>query len=108
MTQKCAGVKQNTERRVVAAFVAVALVLVVLFSAYYIIKEQHHECHGQAECPICHNISRCEQFLNQISTGLIHLAISFALVMVVVAVVYVGRDSIMQHTLVSFKVRLDN
>ena len=108
MIQKCAESKQNTERRVFAAIMAVLLSVVMLFSAYYIIKEQHHECHGAAECPICQNISRCEQFLNQISTGLVHLAISVVLVAAVTGVIYKGNDFIMQPTLVSFKVRLDN
>ena len=107
MKIKCADVKENNARRVVAVFVAVVLILTMLFSKYYVIREQHHECHG-VECPICHNISVCEQFLNQISTGLIHLAISVVAVMIVTVVLLSEVENLSRPTLVSFKVRLDN
>ena len=99
--------KWNNERRVVAVLLAVVLSFTMLFSAYYILKEQHHQCHG-AECPICRNIERCEQFLNQISTGLIHLAISVIAVMIVAVIATKTDENISHPTLVSFKVRLDN
>ena len=107
MNIKCADVKQNNARRVVAVFIAAVLILTMLFSKYYVVREQHHECHG-VECPICHNISVCEQFLNQISTGLIHLAISVVAVMIVTVVLLSEVENLSRPTLVSFKVRLDN
>ena len=99
--------KYNSERRVVAVLLAVVLSFTMLFSTIYIVKEQHHECHG-VECPVCHNIARCEQFLNQISTGLIHLAISVVAVMIVSIILPRENENISHPTLVSFKVRLDN
>ncbi len=107
MNYNGAAEKQNNMRRVIAIFVAVALSFTMLFSTIYIAKEQHHECHG-AECPVCHNIARCEQFLNHISTGLIHLAISVVAVMIVSIILPKENENISHPTLVSFKVRLDN
>jgi len=107
MVYKCADGKNNNVRRVLAAILAVVLVFVVLFSTIYIVKEHHHECHG-AECPICHNILRCVQFLNQISTGLIHLSISVATVMIISVILPRGDENFSRPTLVSNKVRLDN
>lgn len=94
-------------RDLIISFLCAALLLGVLFSAFFIANEYHHDCTGE-ECPICQIIAECEAFINQIATGLV---IAFEAVLVLAAAqdirVMLG-NLLVADTLVTQKVRLNN
>ena len=79
----------------------------MLFSAFFVSKEFHHDCTGE-DCPICQMVAICENFSHQLSSGLAFLASVimglFCIFVTPVMTVCAPKAS----TLVSYKVRLNN
>jgi NADH:ubiquinone oxidoreductase subunit K len=94
-------------RNVIAVLMCAALYFSVLFSAFFIADEYHHDCVGEV-CPICQCIAECEAFVNQISSGLIIVFIAL-LTLAIAADSYRMFVSLFSaNTLVTQKVRLNN
>ena len=83
------------------------MLVVVLFSAFYIVAETDHDCTGD-DCPICACIQQCENILNQIGDGAAAQISVVAPVVFLLLFVLFSARSITQETLVSKKVRLNN
>ena len=98
----------NTDilRKSVSVFAAVMLLLAVLFSAFFISEELHHDCTGE-DCPICRTISLCETLLNRAFSGTAVMAVSFLAVITVMFDCLLPGIPDITDTLVSNKVRLD-
>ena len=60
----------RTDRRILAAALAAAVVFLVLFSAFYVSAEAHHVCSGE-DCPICACIQLCETVVRRIGGGIL-------------------------------------
>ena len=94
-------------RRCAAGVMGFMMLLIVLFSAFYITVETDHDCSGE-DCPICICVERCDEMLHQVASGAVALAA------VVVPVICILHSAILlihafsQGTLVSQKVRLNN
>lgn len=93
--------------RIAAGVMALALLLIVLFSSLYIVAEADHECSGEA-CHICACIRQCEGALRRIGsavttqrTAVFLFAVSLFAAITVAAVVW-------QKTPISAKVRLND
>ena len=93
------------KKRIISLVVAVAVFFVMLYSALYIAAEANHDCVGE-NCPICYQISVCENTLKNLSFAV--CAVAFA-----AAFTYTPRRSITacadvtpSYTLVSLKVKL--
>ncbi|MBQ7372040.1 MAG: hypothetical protein IJW67_09220 [Blautia sp.] len=93
--------------RILTGIMGVMVLLVVLFSALFIELEADHDCTGDG-CPICVCIQQCEKTLRQISNGSVILATALLFSAVIVLPVFSISSDILQNTLVSRKVRLDN
>ncbi|MDO4280753.1 MAG: hypothetical protein Q4C56_03900 [Peptococcaceae bacterium] len=94
-------------RQWLATLLALALVLVTVFSCVYIALEADHDCSGD-DCVICQQIVSCQQLLKAVGlTGAVFAAgicrhFARALVMVLVS------EMVAAFTLVSSKVKLSN
>ena len=93
--------------RIAAGIMSIMLLVIVLFSSFYIAAEADHDCTGE-DCPICACIQQCDNTLRRIGNG--SAAQSSAVVPVLfilfVSALFVAEFS--QETLVSRKVRLNN
>ena len=86
---------------------AFILLVIMLFSTFYIVAETDHVCTGE-DCPICACIAQCENILHQLSDGTTgQLAVIFPIIFMLVAAFLLASD-FAQETPVSRKVRLNN
>lgn len=93
--------------RITASIMGLMLLVLVLFSAFYIAAEADHDCCGK-DCPICACIHQCENTLRGIGDG---VAVRSGAVAPVIFVFFVAAfviTAVSQDTLVSRKVRLNN
>ena len=98
----------NTKKKRVFSMAVCILFLFVTFaSLFYIVKEENHNCTGE-DCPICANIRQAEQTLRNLGTGTIaHAVLNPMPLMFILAIA--GQASVVLNTsLVSQKVRLNN
>mgnify|MGYP000188915606 CR=1 FL=1 len=86
---------------------AAMLVFVVLFFSFYIASEASHDCVGE-DCPICQQISVCENVLRNISLG---AAVTIGTLMLI-SILYrrhvIDNKKFQACTLISLKVELLN
>nr|MCR5719967.1 hypothetical protein [Lachnospiraceae bacterium] len=54
--------------RITAGIMGLMMLVIVLFSSFYIAAEADHDCCGE-DCPICDCIHRCENTLRGIGDG---------------------------------------
>ncbi|MDO4938577.1 MAG: hypothetical protein Q4E54_01280 [Lachnospiraceae bacterium] len=97
----------SDKKRVSAMLLAIAVLFVMLFSAFYIAKEADHDCCG-GDCSICYQISVCESTLKSVgqAIGMITLAI-FVGVFVLLHLSYINKPA--RHSSpVTLKVKLSN
>ena len=94
-------------KRITAGIIAMMMLVVVLFSVFYISVEAEHDCTGK-NCPVCAYIQQCENTLNQIGgrppaqTAVILPAISFTALNICTSFIFC------RETLITGKVRLNN
>ena len=65
------------KKRIISVVVAVAVFFVMLYSALYIAAEANHDCVGE-NCPICYQISVCENTLKNLSLAVCAVAFAVA------------------------------
>ena len=90
-----------------ACILAAWMLLVVLFSAFFIAIEANHECTGE-DCPVCVCMEYCENVLQKIGDGLTLLTMQMAPVLLCFFTILIPVVVIMQDTPVLCKVRLNN
>lgn len=97
----------NNKMRLAAAFLAAAILIIVLFSVFFIAHEADHDCTGDG-CPVCALIQTCENNLRQLGGG---TAASYAvgvLVFLTLAMPVLTAFATIALTPVSRKIRLNN
>ena len=94
-------------KRLEAGILGGLLLILVLFSAFYIAAEADHDCCGE-DCPICACIRQCEHTLH--GAGAKAAAHGFVLLPVLIVLLAAGPfpAAFPQETPVSGKVRLNN
>ena len=95
------------KRRIVAAVMCFALLLVMVSSAAYIVIEANHNCVGDG-CPICHEIQICQQILNTVGTALVSVAASLCATFLLTTPVRTLFRAAEAITLISLKVKLSD
>ena len=93
--------------RIIAAITAIIVLVVMLFSAAYIAAEADHDCTGE-HCPICQQISTCENTLKQSSLAVVALAITAGLAYFYCALAPMAIRAEEHITLITLKVKLSN
>ncbi len=94
-------------KRIAAGIMGLMMLIIVLFSAFFIAAEAYHDCTGE-DCPICACIGQCENMLRGIGDGTATQLSAFVSVLFILffAALFVVEFS--QETLISRKVRLNN
>ncbi len=105
---------QNTTmaKKITAGIIALMMLLIGLFSAFFIASEITHNCaehHGtEHNCPICICIQQCQNALHGFDDGLtIELSSILPLLFILLLTVPV-TTVLMQDTLVSQKIRMND
>lgn len=92
--------------KITAGIMGLMMLVIVLFSAFYIAVEVNHDCTGE-ECPVCACIQQCENTLRGVGGGLaIQSSVIIPVLLVLIAVLFVTAAA--PDTLFSRKVRLNN
>lgn len=94
-------------KRVAVGIICMMILVVVLFSAFYIAAEADHDCGGD-DCPICACIQQCELILNQFTNGVMAQAAAAVAVSLLVLAAAITAYTFIQATPVSRKVQLNN
>ena len=101
------GSKESDIRRIAAGIIGLMMLVIVLFSAFYIAAEANHDCTGE-DCLICACIRICENALKGLgSFAAMQVSSVFAVIFVILAAVS-SFTAVSSDTLVSNKVRLNN
>ena len=93
------------KKRIISLIVAVAIFFVMLYSALYIAAEANHDCVGE-NCPICYQISVCENTLKNLSLAVCAVAFAAAFTYTLCRSISACADVTPSYTLVSLKVKL--
>ncbi len=94
-------------KRIAAGIAGMLMLLIMLFSAFYIVSEADHDCTGE-DCPVCACIRECENTLRQPGDGSeAHLAATVPVFFLFVSALLSESDPA-SETPVSRKVRLNN
>lgn len=93
------------KKRIISLVVAVAVFFVMLYSALYIAAEANHNCVGE-NCPICYQISVCENTLKNLSLAVCAVAFAAAFTYTLCRSIFACADVTPSYTLVSLKVKL--
>ena len=93
------------KKRIISLIIAVAVFFVMLYSALYIAAEANHDCVGE-NCPICYQISVCENTLKNLSLAVCAGAFAAAFTYTLCRSISACADVTPSYTLVSLKVKL--
>ena len=98
--------KQNYNRnRITAIVLCVFFIFSILFSVSFILREAEHDCVGE-NCPICYQISVCENTLKNLSLAVCAVAFATAFTYTLCRSISACTAVIPSYTLVSLKVKL--
>ncbi|MCC8016678.1 MAG: hypothetical protein LIO43_04835 [Clostridiales bacterium] len=95
------------KNRIVAAFLAVIVFVVMLYSALYIAAEADHDCVGD-NCPICAQINVCQNTLKNLSLAVCAAVFAAAFTYTLCRSISACADITPSYTLVSLKVKLSD
>ena len=93
------------KNRIIAMFLAVMVLFVMLYSALFIVAHAEHDCVGE-NCPICYQISVCENTLKNLSLAVCAVAFAAAFTYTLCRSISACADVTPSYTLVSLKVKL--
>lgn len=95
------------KQRVLVFVMAVSLLFLVTFAAFYIGSEINHDCIGD-NCPICCQVNMCESTVKSISSGIGTIAPAVATLVFLILDVSADPEVRLFDTLVSLKVKLSD
>lgn len=95
------------KNRKIAMLLAVAVIIVLVFSAFLIAVEAEHDCIGD-NCPICQLIAICENNLHNLSLSFVSTALAFVLTYKLITIQTAYNIIREVCTPVSLKVKLSN
>ena len=97
----------SNAKRIAAGVIGLMMLVIFLFSTFYIAAEADHDCCGE-NCPVCTCIRACENTLRGVDTG---TASQLSAILPIFFALFIGAlfvTAIPQDTLISRKVRLNN
>ena len=100
------GSKESDIRRIAAGIIGLMMLVIVLFSAFYIAAEANHDCTGE-DCLICSCIQQCENTLRGIGGGTSGQS-SAIIPFLFVSLAALFTIAAAPNTLISQKIRLNN
>ena len=93
------------KNRIIAILLAVMVLFVMLYSALFIVSHAEHDCVGE-NCPICYQISVCQNALKNLSLAVSAVAFAAAFTYTLCRSISACAAVIPSYTLVSLKVKL--
>ena len=93
------------KKRIISLIVAIAVLFVMLYSTFYIAAEANHDCVGE-NCPVCYQVSICENTLKSFSLAGCAVAFTAAFTYTLCRSISARTDVTPNYTLVSLKVKL--
>lgn len=94
-------------KRFAAGVMGLMMLVIALFSAFYIAAEAGHDCTGE-DCPVCACVQQCEKTLHGIgvpASAVLSFIIPILFILILAGLFSAGLP---QGTLVSRKVRLND
>ena len=92
--------------RITAGVMGLMMLVIGLFSAFYIASETDHACCGE-DCPVCACLRQCENILHGLGEGIAARSAAAPVRLIFLAAAFV-TTAVFQDTLISRKVRLNN
>ena len=93
------------KKKVISFLLTVLICSIMLWSAFYIANETGHDCIGE-DCPICYQLSVCQNNINRLSTVVCSIICTFFFISKLRNVKLSGFVFFSGNTLVSLKVKL--
>lgn len=93
--------------RITAGIMGLMMLVIVLFSAFYIAAETDHDCTGE-DCPVCACIQLCESTLRGISDGISVASSVIIPFLFILSAAALFVTAVPSDTLISRKVRMNN
>ena len=97
----------SKSKRIAAGVIGMLMIIVMLFSAFYISSETGHDCVGE-DCPICACVQQCENVLHKIGGGLAFIISAIVPVICAVICAFLFVSDIQKNTLISRKIRMND
>lgn len=98
---------ESSQKRFAACLIGMLMIIVMLFSAFYISAETGHDCIGE-DCPICACVQQCENILHKIGGGLYFMVSAIVPVICVFICAFLFATACQKQTLISIKIRMNN
>ena len=95
------------KKRIISLFLAMTILIVMLYSALFIIFEADHNCVGE-NCPICYQISVCENTLKNLSLIVCTVVFIAMFTYILCSGIPVCKEYAQNYTLVSLKIKLSD
>ncbi len=99
--------KITSYKKIILMAIVTLFLTVVILSVYYTALEIHHECLSD-ECPICEQIQQCENTIRQIESGVITFVSLIIPLLIFIHLFSQNTFVILQNSLITKKVRLNN
>ena len=97
--------ERKKRNRIAALLLAVTILVIMLYSAFFVAAEADHDCVG---CPICYQIDACQNTLKSLSLAVCVTAVAVAFTYTLCRCISLCTDNAQRDTLVSLKVKLSN
>ncbi len=97
----------DKKRKILAVFFAVSFILVMLYSVLFISMKLNHDCVGE-DCPICYQISICQDTLRKLSLAFCTAVFLTAFTHILCKNASFLNEYSHSYTLVSLKVKLSD
>ena len=98
--------------RILAGILAVLVLFIVVFSAFYVAMEADHDCCAHSasehECPICECLEKCEAVLSAFRSVSVKSVHTVFAVIVLISIAHILFAKFSPRTPVSSKVQLNN
>ena len=99
--------ERKKRNRIAALLFAVTILVIMLYSAFFVAVEADHDCVGEG-CPICYQVDACQNTLKSLSLAVCVTAVAVAFTYTLCRCISLCTDNAQRDTLVSLKVKLSN
>ena len=79
--------ERKKRNRIAALLLAVTILVIMLYSAFFVAAEADHDCVGEG-CPICYQIDACQNTLKSLSLAVCVTAVAVAFTYIYFVQVY--------------------
>ena len=94
--------ERKKRNRIAALLLAVTILVIMLYSAFFVAAEADHDC------PICYQVDACQNTLKSLSLAVCATAVAVAFTYTLCRCISLCMDYAQRDTLVSLKVKLSN